>query len=326
MKQNQKTFTIAAAQAAPMFLDRKATLEKACTLIAEAGRKGAGLIVFPEVFIPTYPDWVWVVPGAKKALWNELYTELIDNAVTIPDDTTEQICRAAKEAKIHVVMGLNERNAEASNASLYNTLLFIDAAGNIMGKHRKLMPTGGERMVWAQGDGSTLQAFDTPIGKLGGLICWENYMPLARNAMYAWGTQIYVAPTWDSSDAWLLSLRHIAREGGMFVVGCCIAMHMNELPDHYEFKKLYPEGKEWINPGNSCIINPKGEFIAGPLKMKEDILYAEIDLDLIPASKWIFDVAGHYARPDVFKFVVNQQPNTIMQTRDLQQDKSLNLK
>jgi nitrilase len=232
--------------------------------------------------------------------------------VTIPDETTALLGRAAKQSKIHVVIGVNERNAEASDASLYNTLLFIDDQGNIMGKHRKLVPTGGERLVWAQGDGSTLNVFDTSLGKLGGLICWENYMPLARNAMYAWGTQIYVAPTWDSSDGWLLSLRHIAREGGMFVIGCCTAMQVSDIPDRYEFRDLYPKGREWVNRGNTCIINPRGEFIAGPVAMKKEILYAEIDLRLIPASKRMFDVAGHYARPDVFKFAVDRESNPII--------------
>ena len=247
---------------------------------------------------------------------NDLYFLLHENAITIPDETTEQLCQSAKKAKIHVVLGVSERNSEASNMSLYNTLLYIDSNGKIMGKHRKLMPTGTERLIWAQGDGSTLQAFDTPFGKLGGLTCWENYMPLARNAFYSWGTQIYVAPTWDSSDSWLLSLRHIAKEGGMFVIGCCMALHMSDIPDSYEFKKLYPDGKEWINKGNSCIINPQGDFLCEPLKMKEKILYADIDPKLITASKWIFDVAGHYARPDVFKFSVNQTHNPIIQTTD----------
>lgn len=314
MSQNQKMFKIAAAQATPVFLNRKETVQKAYELISQAADSGAKLIVFPEVFIPGYPDWVWVVPNSKAAILNELYTKLVENAVSIPDETTKQLCQAAKRAKIHVVIGLHERNTEASNTSLYNTLLFIDDQGNIMGKHRKLVPTGGERLVWSQGDGSTLHVFDTSFGKLGGLICWENYMPLARNAMYAWGTQILAAPTWDKSENWLLSLRHIAREGGMFVIGCCITMRMEDIPDHYEFKKLYPEGREWINTGNSCIINPNGEFIAGPVEMKEEIIYADIDLKLISASKRMFDVVGHYARPDVFKFNVNQEPNKIIET------------
>jgi nitrilase len=232
---------------------------------------------------------------------------MVNNAVEIPDESTQKLCRAAKQAKIHVVIGLHERNKEASNSSLYNSLLFIDSKGNILGKRRKLIPTGGERLIWAQGDGSTLQVFDTPLGKLGGLICWENYMPLARNAMYAGGTQILAAPTWDKSENWLLSLRHIAREGGMFVVSCCMALRMSDIPDKYEFKKSYPEGREWINSGNSCIINPKGEVIAGPVENKEEIVYAEIDLNLVTESKRMFDVAGHYSRPDVFKFKVRRQ-------------------
>lgn len=205
------------------------------------------------------------------------------------------------------MIGVNERNQEASNASLYNTLLYIDASGTILGKHRKLIPTAGERTVWSQGDGNTLDAYNTPFGVLGGLTCWENYMPLARQVMYDQGTQIYVAPTWDSSDLWLATLRHIAKEGGMFVAGCCMPLHIKDIPDRFEFKKLYPEDTEWINPGRSCVIDPQGKIIAGPVEDREEIIYADIDLDLIIASKRMFDGAGHYARPDVFKFAVNQR-------------------
>ncbi|MFC1713826.1 carbon-nitrogen hydrolase family protein [Candidatus Poribacteria bacterium] len=315
MNENNMTFTVAAAQAAPVFLNRQATVEKACDLIAEAGRKGAQLIVLPEVFVPGYPDWVWVLPPSNKLL-SELYAELVDNAVTIPDDATDQICRAAKSAGIHVVIGVNERNTESSNASLYNTILYVDSEGNIIGKHRKMVPTGGERLVWTRGDGSTLDAYDTPFGKLGGLICWENYMPLARYAMYSYGVQIYVAPTWDSGELWLSTLRHVAKEGGTFVIGCCIAMKISDIPDSYEFKEFYKSDKEWVNVGNSVIVAPNGKFIAGPSEMKEKILYAEIDLKQIRASKWILDVAGNYARPDIFKFTVNRKANVIMQTAD----------
>jgi nitrilase len=306
MPSSQKPFRIAAAQATPIFLNREQTVEKACGLIAEAGQAGAKLIVFPEVFIAGYPDWVWVVPNSQGAVLNELYTELVRNAVVIPDESTRKLCQAAKKAKIHVVVGMHERNAEASNSSLYNTLLFIDAEGNIMGKRRKLMPTGGERLVWAQGDGTTLQVFDTPFARLGGLICWENYMPLARNAMYTGGTQILAAPTWDKSDNWLLSMRHIAREGGMYVVSCCMSVRLDDIPDTYDFKNAYPEGREWINTGNSCIINPNGEIIAGPIEAKEEIIYADVDLNLVTAAKRMFDVAGHYARPDVFEFKIKR--------------------
>ena len=313
MKKNDTSFIIAAAQAAPIFLNREATIQKACDLIIEASHKDAQLIVFPEAFVPTYPDWVWVTPPSQDLL-NDLYVELIENA--IPDHATEKLCQVAKKAKMHVVIGVNERNSESSNASLYNTLIYIDSEGNIMGKHRKMIPTGGERLVWAQGDGSTLDTYDTPFGKLGGLICWENYMPLARYAMYSWGTQIYVAATWDSGDLWLSTLRHIAKEGGMFVIGCCIAMKVDDIPDRYEFKKLYRKDKEWVNTGDSAIVNPRGEFIAGPLRMEEGILYAEVDLKQIPASKWILDVAGNYARPDIFRFAVNRKANAVMQIED----------
>ncbi|UCG52796.1 MAG: carbon-nitrogen hydrolase family protein, partial [Candidatus Latescibacterota bacterium] len=298
-------------QDSPVFLDRAATIDKACDLIADAAREGAKLVVFPEAFVSAYPDWVWVVPSGKKDLLNDLYNELLGTAVTIPDGTTERLCSAAKKSKIHVVIGVNERNTEASNASLYNTLLYIDSTGRVLGKHRKLMPTGGERLVWAQGDGSTLDVFDTPLGKLGGLICWENYMPHARSAMYSLGTQIYIASTWDSSEIWLATMRHVAKEGGMFVIGCCTALHLDDIPDRYEFKKLYPDGKEWINPGNSCIIGPSGQLLAGPLEMKKEIIYARIDHSLIASAKWIFDVAGHYARPDVFQLTVNRNPNVV---------------
>lgn len=311
------TFTVAAVQTSPVFLNAKATADKACKLIEEAGNAGARLAVFPEAFICAYPDWVWVVPsGTKRPILNEMNRLLLENAVSIPDDTTRQLCRAAKSAKVHVAMGIHERNSEASGSSLYNTLLYIDDKGEVMGKHRKLMPTAAERLVWAQGDGSTLKVYDTPFGKLGGLLCWENFMPLARYAMYAQGAQIHVAPTWDSNEGWLVTMRHIAKEGGMFVVGCCQAIHVDEIPDRFEYKRLYPEGKEWVNRGNSCIVNPKGEFIAGPVAEKQEILYAEIDLSQIAEWKWMFDATGHYARPDVFKFTVNRSQNRMMELSD----------
>ncbi len=303
---NSATFKVAAVQATPVFLDREATIDKACELIATAGSEGARLIVFPEAFIPTYPEWVWGIPPGEQGLLNELYSELLTNSVTIPSDATDRLCEAARLANAYVVMGMSERNVEASGASLYNTLLYIDAQGEILGKHRKLVPTGGERLVWAQGDGSTLQVYDTPLGKLGGLICWENYMPLARYAMYAWGTQIYVAATWDRGQPWLSTLRHIAKEGRVYVIGCCIAMRKDDIPDRYSMKqKFYAEMDEWINIGDSVIVNPEGEFIAGPVRKQEAILYAEIDPRMVQGPKWMLDVAGHYARPDVFQLTVH---------------------
>jgi nitrilase len=300
-------FKIAAAQVAPVFMDRNATVAKACDLIAEAGQNGARLLVFPEAFIPTYPDWVWAIPPGQNQMLSDLYGELLEQAVAIPSPATDQLCQAARQAGVYVVMGLNERNTAASNASLYNTLLYIDAEGNLLGKHQKLVPTAAERLVWAQGDGSTLEVYDTTLGKLGGLICWENYMPLARYAMYAWGVQIYMAPTWDQGEPWLSSLRHIAKEGRVYVVGCCMTLRKEDIPNRFEFKaKYYAEAGEWINKGDSAILNPDGEIIAGPLHKEEGILYAEIDPQRLRGPKWKLDVAGHYARPDVFQLTVRK--------------------
>lgn len=302
-----KKIKIAAAQLSPVFLNKAKTIEKACNAIHEAGKNGAKVIVFPEAYISGYPDWVWTVPNSKSADLNKLYVELVENAVSIPDNSTEQLCEAAKTAGVFVVIGVHERNSETSGASLYNSLLFINELGIIVGKHRKLIPTGAERLIWAQGDGRTLRSYETQAGKIAGLICWENYMPLARNAIYESGAQILAAPTWDKSPNWLQSMQHIAREGGLFVVSVCMALKMEDLPDEYEFKKLYPEDRKWINVGNSCIICPKGQIMAGPLEAAEGILYADIDLNVITEAKRMFDVVGHYSRSDVFNFSVNQK-------------------
>lgn len=306
MKNKIQNIKIAAVQASPIYLNKEATVEKVCHLIEEAAKDGANLIVFPEAFIPGYPDWVWLIPNSRSKELNDLYLELIKNGVSAGDESIQKLCKVAGENNIYVVIGINEINKESSGGSLYNSLLYISEKGEVEGIHRKLIPTGGERLVWARGDGSTLHTFETSIGKLGGLICWENYMPLARQAMYDAGVQILAAPTWDKSDNWLLSLRHIAREGGMFVVGSCMALKMDDIPDRLNFKTLYPEGREWINTGKSCIINPRGEFIAGPVDGKEEIIYADIDLDEIIAAKRMFDVSGHYSRPDVFKYSVEK--------------------
>jgi len=310
------TIKVAAAQASPVFLNKIKTVDKACNIIKQAGANKAKLVVFPEAFVAAYPDWIWLLPNSKSNELNQLYIELVKNAITIPDDCTKKLCQAAKEAGVFVVIGVNELNDEASNNSLYNTILFIDDNGKILGKHRKLIPTGGERLIWSQGDGSTINVFDTSIGKLSGLICWENFMPLARHALYAMGTQIYSAPTWDKSANWITSMQHIAREGGVFVISCCMVLKKDEIPEEYDLKKLYPLDREWINTGNSCIINPKGEIIAGPVEAREEILYADLDLRKITSAKRIFDAAGHYARPDVFKFTLNKKTNNNIDITD----------
>jgi nitrilase len=318
------TFKIAVVQATPVVLDREATVSKACELIADAGRSGAGLVVFPEAFIPTYPDWVWRIPPGQHRVLADIYAELLEQSVEIPGPVTEELSQAARRADVYVAMGLNERNADASNASLYNTLLYIGPEGHLLGKHQKLVPTAPERMVWAQGDGSTLEVYDTSLGKLSGLICWENYMPLARYSLYAWGVQIYLAPTWDNGEPWLSTLRHIAKEGRAYVIGCSMVMRKEDIPDRFDFKaKYYSEVGEWINKGDSAIVSPDGKFVAGPLNAEEGILYAELDPRQIRGSKWNLDVAGHYARPDVFRLTVSREDHpmiVVAQEQELQDE------
>jgi nitrilase len=300
-------FTVAAVQASPVFLDRAATLEKACGLIAEAGTRGARLVVFPEAFLPSYPFWVWHIPAGHSGALRELYTLLVAESVTVPSPVTERLGAAARAAGVCLAIGVNERNAEASGTTLYNTLLYFDADGTLLGRHRKLVPTGGERLVHAQGDGSTLNVYDTRVGRLGGLICWENYMPLARYALYAWGVELWAAPTWDHGEPWHSTLRHIAKEGRVYVLGCCSPVRVADVPDHYTFKAKYlADAGEWINPGDSMIVDPDGKILAGPLREKEGMLLAEVDPARVQGPRSQLDVAGHYGRPDVFQLTVDR--------------------
>lgn len=301
-------FRIAAIQAAPVFLNLDATLEKACALIAEAGASGAKLVVFPEAFLPSYPFWIWFVPAGRTQILRELYAELLDNAVAVPSDATAQLGVAAREAGVYVAMGMNEINTEASGTTLYNSILYIDSDGQILGKHRKLVPTAGERLLHAQGDGSTLDVYDLPIGRLSGLICWENYMPLARHALYARGVELFVAPTWDRGEPWVSTLRHIAKEGRTYVIGCCSAVRRDSIPARYRFvDEFLPADLDWINPGGSAIVDPDGKFVVEPVFHREEILYAEINPAHLRGPRWQLDVAGHYGRPDVFHFAVNRR-------------------
>ncbi|GAB4314702.1 MAG: carbon-nitrogen hydrolase family protein [Candidatus Zixiibacteriota bacterium] len=298
-------YRVAVVQDTPVFLDKQATIDKVCDRIKAAATEGADLVVFPEAFVSAYPDWVWVLPPSRKDMINRLYREFLENAVSASDDSLLRVGKAAKEAGVHVALGVNERNSESSNASVYNSLVYFSPDGVEIGRHRKLIPTGGERLMWSPGNGASLVSCHTEIGRLGGLICWENYMPLARVAMYQAGVQVYVAPTWDSSESWQIAMRHIAREGGMYVIGCSQAVRMSDIPDRYEFKSFYPAGREWINKGNSVVVGPAGQILAGPLEEEQSILCADIDLDAISSQKWMLDVAGHYARPDVFEFRIN---------------------
>jgi len=307
------TFMLAAVQASPVFMDLDATIEKACKLIQKAAKKGADIAVFPEAFVPGYPDWIWQVPPGNIKLNQDLYVRLLEQSLTVGSTETDRLCEAAKKAGIYVVIGVNEKNTKASSGSLYNSLLFIDPEGTIFGHHQKLVPTAPERTIWAYGDASTVGVHESDICKVGGLICWENYMPLVRYALYAEGIELYLAPTYDEGQTWNASMRHIAKEGRCFVAGCCMVLKKEEvlkkLPD---LKPYYKSVGEFINKGNSVITDPNGEVIAGPLHAKEGMLLAEVDLHMLHASKWNLDVAGHYARPDAFELTVRKRTSPII--------------
>jgi nitrilase len=307
-------FTVAVAQVAPVFMDRAATVEKACELIVDAGLAGARLITFPSAFLAGYPLWVWTLPPGEQGHLNELYADLLANAISIPGQTTDRLCRIAQRARVNVVIGLNECETEAGGTACYNTLLYIDAQGQILGKHRSLLLAGAERLVWTPGDGSTLQVHGLPIGIVSGLLGMENYLPLARSALYAWGTQLYIASAWEHGETWLATLRHIAREGGVFVLGCSMALHTNDVPENHPVKQFSPLAQGgWLHPGGSVIVNPDGVFIAGPLQDQEAILYAEIDPRQVSRPRWIHD-----ARPDVFHLTIQQEPYAIVQAQERQ--------
>lgn len=300
-------FKIAAVQAAPVFLDLDATVTKACALIEEAAGEGASLIAFPEAFVPGYPLWVWFVPPGKTHPLRELYHALHSNSVAIPGPHVGRLAEAAADHGVTVAIGVNERNAEGSDSTLYNTLLYLGPDGQILGKHRKLIPTAGERLVWGQAPSNDLEVFDLPFGRLTGLLCWENYMPLVRYSLTAGGSQIHVAPTWDRGEPWISSMRHIAKEGRCFVVAACQAFHIDDVPDDLTFKSDYLGGIEgWINPGLSLIVDPDGKIVAGPLEAEEGVLYADVQPHELVGPRWQLDVAGHYSRPDLFELRVHR--------------------
>jgi nitrilase len=306
-------FAIAAVQACPVFLDLEASVDKACRLIAETGRRGAALAVFPEAFLPGYPLWAWHIPPGHTQPLRELYARLHANAVTVPGPVTDRLGQAAREAGVAVAIAVSERNVEASDGTLYNALLTFNAQGALLGKHRKLVPTGGERLIWGPGDASGLKVHDLGFAKVGGLLCWENYMPLARYTLGAMGEQIHVAPTWDRGEPWLSTMRHLAKEGRCFVVGCGSPMRIEDVPDHLSFKAEYMAGKTgWLNPGDSVIVDPDGKIVAGPAHEEEIILVAEVRRDQLTGPRWQLDTAGHYARPDIFSLSVDHRPRAML--------------
>jgi nitrilase len=290
----------AVVQATPVFLDRDATTEKACGLVKEAGEAGASLVLFPEAFIPAYPDWAWREPAWRDSRFT---SRLREQAVAIPSETTHRLAEAASESGAYVAIGINE----IDGSTLYNTLLYLSPEGELVGRHRKLMPTGGERTVWGMGDGSTLGVVNTPFGTVGGLICWENYMPLARTAMYAQGVDIYLAPTWDNSDEWVASMQHIAKEGRCYVLAVAPVLRGSDVPQELR-GDAYGGEDDWMSRGYGLIVEPGGRIVTGPALEEQTILYAEIDRAKIARHRHLFDPVGHYSRPDVLRLTVNTRP------------------
>ena len=296
-------YVAAAVQAAPVFLDRDATIDKACELIDQAGKAGARLIVFPETWIPMYPFW----HTNENVFSAELFARLWKNSVEVPSAGAAKLGEAAKKANAYVCMGINERDV-ATRGTLYNTMLWLGPDGEIIHRHRKLMPTFTERTIWGFGDGSDLQVLQTPLGRVGGLICWEHQMTLVKYALYAQGEQVHCSqwPAFSSQNEHIdFGTRQYAFEGACFVVSAC-----GIVPNGKRMSKELASITRSAN-GGSAIIGPNGNYLAGPIYGKEEILYAEIDIEQAIREKHSRDVAGHYARPDVLQLVVNMKPKPV---------------
>ncbi len=301
---------VAAVQASYVLMDREATIDRVAELTAAAAGAGAQLVVFPEVFVPGTPIWIDTRP-----IWDgdaEWFGLLADNAVVVPSAATERLGAIAREHGVWLVVGVQERARHGG--TIFNTLLYFAADGTLVDTHRKLVPTGSERTVWGMGDGSTLRVVDTPLGRVGGLICWENYMPLARFYLYAQGVDVWLAPTLATGDAWVASMRHIARENRMFVIGVNPVLHVDRVPADFPHRdRLLPdvflaEHGPWVEEGNTVIVGPDGGLLGGPVRQQEQTLVVDLDLGLVPAARRLLDPVGHYNRPDVFRLQVDTLP------------------
>jgi nitrilase len=298
---------VACVQAEPVVLDREATIDKLERLTAEAAANGAQLVVFPEAFVPAYPSSVWAraLAGWAQSGAKEAFALLARESVEVPGDSERRIGEAARRHGVWIVTGVTEVDPERP-ATLYNTLLYHAPDGSLAQKHRKLVPTNHERLIWGPGDGAGLRAIPTPLGRIGGLICWENYMPLARFALYESGVEIYIASTADDGEAWQATLVHIARESRAFVVAPSHFQRSSAYPDDFPLRELIAD-VDVIGRGGSAVLDPAGAYLAGPLYDGEGVLYA----DLEPARLWEerqrFDPAGHYHRPDVLQLSVTSR-------------------
>ena len=310
MNKEFQRLKVAVVQASSILFNCEATIEKTCRLILEAARQDAKLILFPEAFIPAYPRGLsfGAVVGSRSSSGRRTWQRYWENAIDVPGPAIESIGETVREAGVYLAIGVIERDTQFSQGTLYCTLLYFSPDGELLGKHRKLKPTRSERLIWGEGDGSTLTVLDTEVGKIGGLICWENYMPLARMAMYSKGVEIYLAPTADARDSWQYTLRHIACEGRCFVLGCNQFLTKEMYPDDLEDLDELDQHPDVMCRGGSVIISPFGDVLAGPLYDKEGMLFADLDLNEVVRGKYDFDVVGHYARPDVFQLVVNESP------------------
>lgn len=302
-----KSVKVAVVQATPCMFDTPSTIKKACELIEKAGSNGAKLMLFPEAFIGGYPKGMHlgVRVGMRTPEGRKDFRRYYESAICIPGPETDALGAAAAKVGAYVVSGVIER--EENTSTLYCTALFIGPDGRVLGKHRKLIPTAAERLIWGSGDGSTLPVFKTPFGKIGAVICWENYMPLLRAAMYGKGLDIYLAPTFDARDSWQLSMRHIALESHCFVITCNQYLTKSAYPTDLLCYGELADQPEVLHRGGSAIINPFGEYLAGPLWEKEGIAYADLDMGQIEEAKFDFDVTGHYTRPDVMRLFVNEK-------------------
>jgi len=304
------TVRVAVVQASPSFFDTATAVDKVCAMAADAASQGARLVLFPEAYVGGYPwglAFGTAVGGrsdAGRRTWERYWT----GAVDVPGPETARMGEAAREAGVHLCVGVIERDATYSRGTLYCTLLYFGPDGTLLGKHRKLKPTAAERLIWGEGDGSTLTVVDTALGRVGGLICWENYMPLARMAMYGKGVEIYLAPTADARGRWQATLQHIALEGRCFVLGCNQFVTRDMYPADLEIAEELEAWPEVLCRGGSAIYGPLGDCLAGPLWEEEGIVVADLDRTAIARSKFDFDVTGHYARPDVFHLEVDERP------------------
>src|SRR5438132_733367 len=301
----ERPVKVACVQVEPVVLDREATLDKLGTVAAEAAREGAELVVFPETFVPVYPSSVWAkaFAGWDAAAPKETFARLAQESIAVGSPAERRIGAAAQELGVWIVTGVNEVDPERPG-TIYNSLLYHSPTGELALHHRKLVPTNHERLIWGQGDGRGLEAVATGFGRLGGLICWENYMPLARVALYESGVEIYVASTADDADAWQATLIHLARESRAYVVAPCHFQRASSYPSDFALASEL-DGAGTLGHGGSAILAPDGSYLAGPLHAEEGILYAELDPSLLLAERQRFDAVGHYSRPDVLRLEVS---------------------